>query len=47
MRTVTASPTRTGPYTQVLRCRNCQRAIWLDPSWNAVYVLCPHCKTKH
>lgn len=47
MQTVTASPTRTGEYTQVKRCHKCARAFWAKASWNAVMVRCPHCEHVH
>lgn len=47
MVTKTASPSRTGEYTQPKRCNFCGRAFWIPRSWNGVTVLCPHCKGAH
>lgn len=38
------SSSRVGDYTEVHKCRGCQRAFWAKRSWNGVTVICPHCK---
>lgn len=44
MASVTASPTRTGEYTEPHRCRHCSRAFWGKKSWNGLTVMCPRCR---
>jgi uncharacterized protein with PIN domain len=45
--TYTASPSRTGEYTEVKKCDGCGKAFWIPRNWNNVSVKCPHCYHIH
>ena len=43
MARVNGSVSRTSEYTEVHKCRGCEKAFWAKSSWDRVTVTCPHC----